>query len=154
MKINPRLLDPSIYRHAFEMTTRFGDLDTQNHLNNSRLSEFYQEARVSFNARLEREHGLKRPVGSRSLVAHVSIDYLAEISYPHPVTMRVGVSQIGRTSLTLITALFSEGRCAGLARVVLVNSDAQGPSPLIPEWRDILSLYQLPADALMETQRN
>ena len=148
MKTNPRLLDPAIYRHSFEMTTRFSDLDTQKHLNNSRLTEFYQEARVSFNALLEREHGFKRPVGSRSLVAHISIDYLAEVSYPHPVTMRVGVAQVGRTSLTLVIALFSEGRCAGLARAVLVNSDANGPSPITPEWREMLNLYQLPADAL------
>jgi acyl-CoA thioester hydrolase len=148
MKTNPRLLDPSIYRHSVNVSPRFSDLDTQQHLNNSRLTEFYQEARVSFNARLEREHGFKRPVGSRSLVAHISIDYLAEVSYPHTVTMRLGIAQIGRTSITLMIALFSEGRCAGIGKVVLVNSDANGPAPLTDTWREILQLYQLPAEAL------
>jgi acyl-CoA thioester hydrolase len=148
MKTNPRLLDASIYRHAIEVSSRFSDLDTQKHLNNSRLTEFYQEARVSFNGLLEREHGFIRPAGTRSLVAHISIDYLAEVSYPHPVTMRMGVASVGRTSLTLIIALFSEGRCAGIAKVVLVNSDANGPAAITPEWREMLNLYQLPADAL------
>jgi hypothetical protein len=50
--------------------------------------------------------------------------------------------------LTLLIALFSEGRCAGLAKVVLVNSDAQGPTPLTEAWREMLKGYQLPADAL------
>ena len=148
MKPNPRLQDPSIYRHSIEITTRFSDLDLQRHLNNVRLLEFYQEARVSFYARLEREHGFCRPQGSRAMVAHISLDYLAEVSYPGPVELRVGVANIGRTSQTLAIALFSEARCAGLASVVVVNNDAQGPAPLTDEWRKLLQMYMLPPDAL------
>lgn len=148
MKLNPRLLDPNIYRHSVEIVPRFSDLDAQNHLNNARLAEFYQEARVSFYGRLTSEHGFQRPAGNRSLVAHLAIDYLAEVSYPHPVTMRVGVMSIGRTSQTLAIALFSEGHCAGLAKVVLVNGDAQGPAPITPEWRELLNQYLLPPDAV------
>lgn len=147
MKPNPRLLDPDSYRHSVEITPRFSDLDAQNHLNNARIAEFYQEARVSFYARLVSEHGFRRPAGNRSLVAHIAIDYLAEVNYPQPVTMKVAVAGIGRTSQTLTIALFSEGRCAGLAKVVLVNSDAQGPAPITDEWRELLSLYLLPPDA-------
>jgi acyl-CoA thioester hydrolase len=148
MKPNPRLIDPSIYRHSVEIMPRFSDLDVQHHLNNVRLAEFYQEARVSFYGRLAREHDFRRPVETRALVAHIAIDYLAEVNYPQPVTMKVGVANIGRTSQTLAIALFSEGRCAGLAKVVLVNNDAQGPVPITDEWRELLSMYLLPPDAL------
>jgi acyl-CoA thioesterase FadM len=48
MKINPRLLDPASYHHSSEITPRFSDVDAQQHLNNARLTEFYQEARVLF----------------------------------------------------------------------------------------------------------
>ena len=148
MKINPGLLDPNIYRHSIEITPRFSDIDAQNHLNNSRITEFYQEARVSFSARLEREHGFKRPAGSRSLVAHIAIDYLAEVNYPRPVTVKLGVANVGRTSQTLAIALFSEDRCAGFAKVILVNADANGPAPINDEWRQVLNLYALPPDLL------
>lgn len=148
MKPNPRLLDPSIYRHSIDITPRFSDVDVQRHLNNVRLLEFYQEARVSFYARLEREHGFRRPATNRTMVAHISLDYLREVNYPQPVEMKVGVANIGRTSQTLAVALFSDGQCAGLAKVVLVNNDAQGPAPITDEWRDLLKLYQLPPDAL------
>ena len=144
MKIDPRLLDPGIYPHSVEITPRFSDVDAQQHLNNARLTEFYQEARVSFYGRLDREHGFRRPPGNRFLVAHIAIDYLAEVNYPQPVTMKVAVAHIGRTSHTLAIALFSEGRCAGLARVVLVNSDAHGPAQIPEEWREALSRCLLP----------
>ena len=148
MKLNPRLLDPSIYRHSLEITPRFSDVDAQNHLNNARLSEFYQEARVSFNSRLQREHGFKRSAETRSLVAHTSIDYLAELNYPQPVTVKLGVAHVGRTSQTLAIALFSDGRCAGFAKVILVNADANGPVPISDEWRQVLNLYALPPGLL------
>jgi acyl-CoA thioester hydrolase len=144
MKIDPRLLDPGIYRHSSDITPRFSDVDAQQHLNNARLTEFYQEARVSFYARLDREHGFRRPAESRHLVAHIAIDYLAEVNYPQPVTMKVAVAHIGRSSQTLAIALFSEGRCAGFAKVVLVYTDVNGPAPLPEEWRVALSRYLLP----------
>jgi len=150
MKLNPRLLDPGIYRHSIDITPRFSDVDAQNHLNNARLGEFYQEARVSFYTYLQRAHGFKRPVGNRSLVAHTSIDYLAELNYPQLVTVKLGVAKVGRTSQTLAIALFGESRCAGFAKVILVNADADGPAPISDEWRQILSLYALPPGLLGE----
>ncbi len=146
MKVNPRLLDASIYPFSFDMPSRFSDVDSQKHLNNSRLTEFYQESRVAFYTNIERKHNFKRPDGHRFLVAHIAIDYLAEVNYPQMITMRVGIAKIGRTSQTLQIGLFSEGRCAGLARVVLVSGGPEGPMPISDEWRGMLSSYLLPAD--------
>lgn len=146
MKINSRLLDPAIYCHGFDMPSRFSDIDSQNHLNNVRIGEFYQEGRVAFFAQLVREQNLQRPDGLRVLIAHIAIDYLAEICYPQLVTVKLGVAKVGRTSITLQMALFSEGRCAGLANVVVVNADAQGTAPIPDDWRAALNLYLLPRD--------
>jgi acyl-CoA thioester hydrolase len=146
MKPNPRLLDPSVYPHSVEITTRFSDVDQLQHLNNSRLAEFYQEARLSFYQHLEREHGYVRRPDSRLLVAHLAIDYLAEVHYPHPVTMRVGLAHIGRTSMTLAIALFSQGRCCGLAKSVMVYIEGAGPAPLPDDYRGVLQQYLMPAE--------
>lgn len=148
MKINPRLLEASTYPFSFDMPSRFSDVDSQKHLNNSRLTEFYQEARVAFYTSVERQHNFKRPEGHRFLVAHIAIDYLAEVNYPQLVTMRIGIAKIGRTSQTLQIGLFSEGRCAGLAKVVLVSAGPAGPLPISEEWRALLSNYLLPSDAV------
>jgi acyl-CoA thioester hydrolase len=148
MKRNPLLLDPAIYRYGFDIAPRFSDIDLQNHLNNVRIGEFYQEGRVTFFAQLVREQNLQRAEGLRVLIAHIAIDYLAEISYPQLVTVKLGVVKLGRTSITLQMALFSEGRCAGLANVVVVNADAQGSAPIPDDWRAALNHYLLPSDAL------
>ena len=146
MKPNPRLLDPSIYPHSVEITTRFSDVDQLQHLNNSRLAEFYQEARLSFYQHLEHAHGYVRRPGSRLLVAHLAIDYLVEVHYPHPVTMRVGLAHIGRTSMTLAVALFSQGRCGGLAKTVMVYTEGGRPESLPDDFRAILQQYVMPAE--------
>lgn len=148
MKINLRLLDANIYRSSFDMPSRFSDVDLQNHLNNSRLGEFYQEGRVMFFNQLIRDNNLQKAEGRRVLVAHSAIDYLAEINYPQLVQVKLGISNIGRTSITVQMALFSEDRCAGLAKVVVVNADAKGPAPITDEWRAALNQYALPPEVL------
>lgn len=146
MKVDPRLLGADIYPFSFDMSSRFSDVDPQMHLNNSRLTEFYQEARVVFYTTIERKHNFARPEGHRFLVAHIAIDYLAEVNYPQLITMRIGIAKIGRTSQTLRIGLFSEGRCAGLARVVLVSAGSNGPTLISDEWRVLLSYYLLPSE--------
>ncbi len=146
MKINPRFLDASAYRYSVDMPTRFSDIDLQNHLNNTRIGEFYQEGRVRFFNQLVTDKNLHRPEWMRVLVAHIAIDYLAEVSYPHAVTMRLAIANLGRTSITLQMALFSEGRCAGLAKVVVVIANAQGPTQIPDDWRAALSEHVLSAE--------
>ena len=146
MKPNPALLEPDSYPYSFEITTRFSDIDRLQHLNNVRLAEFYQEARVSFYHHLERAHGYVRQPGSRFLVAHLAIDYLAEVRYPHPVTMRVGIAYIGRTSNTIASALFSQGRCCGLGKAVVVYNEGEQPTPLPEDLRAILQQYLMPTE--------
>ncbi|MET0987278.1 MAG: thioesterase family protein [Steroidobacteraceae bacterium] len=146
MKPDPRLLDPSIYPHSIEVSARFSDVDPQQHLNNARLVEFYQEARLSFYQRLRSEHGYQRDARSRILVAHLSVDYLGEVDYPGSVVMRLGVTHIGRSSHTTITALFAAGRCAGLAKAVLVYGIDGAGVPIPDELRALLSRYQLPQE--------
>jgi acyl-CoA thioester hydrolase len=144
MKNNPLLLDRNSYRHSVDITPRFSDLTTAQHLNNVRLVEFYQEARISFDARLKREQDGESLINTRVLVAHLSIDYLREVSYQHSITMRAGVQRIGTTSYQLAIALISNNQCAGLARMVLVNMDGSDPSAITGEWRKLLSSYLLP----------
>lgn len=148
MKINPRLRDADIYRYSFDMPSRFSDVDLQNHLNNTRLGEFYQEGRVFFFNQLIRDNNLTEAEGRRVLVAHSAIDYVAEINYPQVVSVKLGIEKIGRTSLTLQMSLFSEGRCAGLAKVVVVNADDKGPAVITDEWRAALSQFLLPPELL------
>jgi len=147
MKPNPRRLDAGIYPYRFDITTRFADLDPNRHLNNVRLMEYYQEARVMFHAALHDEFAALAARDGRTLVAHQSIDYLGEVGHPGKVTVGVGVLRVGTSSFTLGLGMFQEGRCTGIAATVIVHSDNAGPSPLPGSLREILKKKLLPEDA-------
>ncbi len=147
MKPNPRRLELATYPHTFEITTRFADVDPQWHLNNVRIAEYYQEGRVSFHAAMKVEFNLERERGSRTLVAHQSIDYLGEVAYPGTVTIGVGIARVGSTSYTIALGMFQNGRCVGISDAVLVHATKEGPAPLPDRQREVLSLKLLPQDA-------
>lgn len=148
MKVNPILLDAASYRFSYDMPTRFSDIDLQNHLNNTRIGEFYQEGRVRFFNGLVDAKKMQRPDWLRVLVANIDINYLAEVNYPQIVSMKLAIAKLGRTSITLQMAMFSEGHCAGLAKVVIVIGNEQGTAPIPDDWRAALTDYLLPAEAL------
>lgn len=154
MKTDPRLLDANSYHFSFDMPSRYSDVDSQHHLNNVRLGEFYQEGRVIFFNSLIRENNLSRPQGHRVLVAHSGIDFVSEICYPEIVAVKLAIENIGRTSLKLQMALFiddkykgqgAESKCAGLAKIVVVNADNTGAIPIADDWREALKKYLLPS---------
>ena len=147
MTPNPRRLDLTVYPYQFDLAPRYSDLDPQMHLNNVRLADYYQEGRVLFYRALQRDFGFEADGESRTLVAHLSIDYLAEVRYPQGVKLGIGVTRIGRSSYSLGLALFQSAQCVGLAVTVMVRTSAQGPIPLPPQLRDILQQKLLPEDA-------
>jgi len=147
MKLNPRRRELAVYPNRFEVASRFSDLDTQWHVNNVRLLEYYQEARILFHRRLCDEFDFDLDKVGRLLVAHMSVDYLQEIRYPGIVTLGIGILRVGNSSYTLGAGMFQEERCAGLAMTVLVNAGKDGPARLPAEFVTILRKKQLPDDA-------
>jgi acyl-CoA thioester hydrolase len=148
MKHNPRRLQLDTYPHRTEITLRFADIDPQWHLNNVRVGEYYQEARVAFFRHLSTTAGYERAAGSRTLVAHQSIDYLGEVTYPGTIVVGIGVSRIGTSSWSFGMGMFKDARCVGLSSTVLVYGLAEGAAPLPPAYRALLERFLLPADAL------
>jgi acyl-CoA thioester hydrolase len=148
MKHNPRRLQLDTYPHRIEMTLRFADIDPQWHVNNVRVGEYYQEARVSFFRHLGTALGYERAAGSRTLVVHQSIDYLNEVTYPGSIVVGIGVSRIGTSSWSFAMGMFRQMQCVGLSSTVLVYGFAGGAAPLPPEFRALLERFHLPADSL------
>lgn len=131
-KPDPARLDPAIYPHAIDISTRFGDMDANRHLNNVAYARFFEEARVRFNADL-----LNGPDGERLpelgqqriMVAAVQIAYLHEGRYGPPVRIGIGVSRIGNSSFHMGAAAFQEGRCIATHDVVIAASGRAGGLP-------------------------
>ena len=146
MRNDPRWRDLAAYPYAVTLEMRYGDMDVWRHLNNVSAARFYEEGRIRFMDDLrkrEAEYGRQR---FRLMVAHTAIDYLAEGHYPHPITVGVGIVSLGNSSYRVGEALFQQGKCIGLADVVLTHIGENGSAPLPEIVRATHGNYLLPSD--------
>lgn len=148
MKHNPQRLKLDTYPFRTDITLRFADIDPQWHLNNVRVGEYYQEARVTFFRHLNRDFGYQRTPGSRTLVVHQSIDYLNEVTHPGLITVGIGVTRVGSSSWSCGMGLFKDNQCAGLSTTVLVYGLENGAAPIPDDYRALLQRFLLPAESL------
>jgi acyl-CoA thioester hydrolase len=131
------------YPFHLDIPIRLADLDHQRHVNNVRVGEFYQDARVALFRPIVDQHGAPREHGRRIVVAHHAMDFLAELSFPGVVTVGVGVGKLGRSSVEFGCGLFQDGRCAGLAKTVVVHMTREGPAVLPDPLRAALQTLRL-----------
>jgi acyl-CoA thioester hydrolase len=141
MRNDPRRRDPATYPFAATLEMRFGDMDVWRHLNNVAAVRLYEEGRIRFLDHVRRENPDYAAQRFRLMVAHASVDYLAEGHYPHPIEVRLGVAAIGNSSYRVGEALFQQGRCIGLADVVLAHIGDAGAAPLPDIMRSTLGRY-------------
>jgi acyl-CoA thioester hydrolase len=144
MKSDPTRLVLASYPFHLDIPVRLADLDHQQHVNNVRVGEFYQDARIAFFRPIVDEHGALREHGRRVVVAHHATDFLAEITFPGVVTVGVGIAKLGRSSIEFGCAVFQGGRCSGLATTVIVHMTHDGPAVLPDALRNVLLTKRLP----------
>lgn len=134
-RIPPHRLDAGRYPFKVRILARYADVDPLWHINNVALAQYYEEARVSATMKIMGGQRIPTPSGERILIAHQSIDYLREGSYPGTLDIGVGVLRIGNSSYTYGMAMFQEALCVSVSEAVLVFADASGPARLPDEYR-------------------
>jgi acyl-CoA thioesterase FadM len=110
---DPARLVRETYPFRIDVRTRFGDLDTNRHVNNVALAGWYLDAIAELHLDV-----LGYPTGGPldSLAASsLRIDYLAEVLYPAIHQLRVGVVEVDESSVRYACGLFDGPRCIGLA---------------------------------------
>jgi acyl-CoA thioester hydrolase len=111
---------------------RFGDLDPNQHVNNAVYATYFETGRVTLMK--DRSYGLM-PVGLAWIMARLDIHFRAELRWPGTIELGLGVSKLGRTSVTFDQVVFSAGRCVASAHSVnvLIDETTRKPTPLTPE---------------------
>ncbi|MFP5395638.1 MAG: acyl-CoA thioesterase [Alphaproteobacteria bacterium] len=136
------LLDPARYPFAHMITTRFADVDPNQHLNNVALAAMMEDARVRFNLAM----GSAIKIGERrAMVASVSMEYLSQGHFPDPVTVHCAVERIGNSSWTVVQLLAQNGRPVAFARSALVAIADDRPTPIAEDYRPVLAQWSLTA---------
>jgi acyl-CoA thioester hydrolase len=123
---------PADYPFRVSEVVRFGDLDSQGHVNQAVYSTYFESGRVA----MFRDKDLGIGVADIGfVVARIEIDYLHELHWPNDIEVGTGVAEIGRSSFTMAQAIFRGETCIAFARVTLVCIDlmTRKPVPLAPE---------------------
>lgn len=110
---DPARLVRETYPFRLDVRTRFGDLDTNRHVNNVALVGWYLDALAELHLDV-----LGYPTGGPldSLApSSLQIDYLAEVHYPGIHQLRVGVVDLDGDAVRYACGLFDGSRCLGLA---------------------------------------
>lgn len=113
------LTDPANYRHWTTVTIRYRDLDPLGHINNSVYSEWFEAARVM----LTRKLSAAGPEWMTTALARMTINFLAETTWPGEVEIGGRLLGIGNRSFRSAYGVFRDGRCLATAECVSVWFD-------------------------------
>ena len=122
----PRLED---FPYRLSDNVRFGDLDPNQHVNNAVYATYFETGRVTLMK--DRSLGLM-PEGLAWIMVRLDIHFRAELRWPGQIDLGLGVTKLGRTSVTFEQVVFSEGQCVASAQAVTVLIDelTRKPTPL------------------------
>lgn len=125
------------YPFSAQISTRYSDLDPQNHVNNVAVAAIYEEGRSRFIAWLVAniEQDLEPP---QRMIAEVRIRYLKQIHYPTTLSVTAKILHIGERSYRIGQALFQAGVCLGMCETVIVHSDGLRSVAISEAWRSTL----------------
>lgn len=121
---------------------RFGDMDRQGHVNNAVFSTYLETGRVGII--YHETEGLLVP-GTTTVMARLEIDFLRELRWPGTVEIGTAVAEIGRSSYTLLQAVFHERDWAAIGRatMVLIDRETRRAKALPPELLERLNRLRL-----------
>jgi len=133
-KPDPALLAPARYPATCTIATRYGDLDTNRHINNIAMAAMFEDARVRFQLGLAAEGEL--PL---FMIVSFGIEYLSQAHYPEAITFHSAVTGHGRSSITLLQLAVQGTAPVALATSVMVLTDGSRPVPLPDHWAPALT---------------
>ena len=101
---------------------RYGDTDRQGHVNNAVFATLLETGRIGL---LEAGDRPLQGAGYNFVLARLSIDFLAEITWPGTVEVGTALTKLGNSSIGVTQALFQHGKCVAISASVVVQVDPQ-----------------------------
>lgn len=139
-KPDPALLDSARYPFTCRIEPRFGDLDTNMHINNVALVGILEEARVRFH-RASGYHRAQDDIAS--MVASFAVEFLGQSFYPDALDISVASEGVGRTSHVVSQLATQNGQLVAFARSVIVSTRDGRPVELPESFRHSVQSWML-----------
>jgi acyl-CoA thioester hydrolase len=133
------------YRLYCPIQVRYGDLDPQGHVNNTRYLAYTEQARISYLLELGLWDGVSF-LDLGLIVADVHMTYLIPIVIGQSIQVGVCVTRIGNKSIQFEYQIEDEdtGKVMARGQSVMVTFDyrAGASIPVPTEWREKISAFE------------
>ena len=120
---------PMLYR--CELPVRYGDMDSNQHVNNTRYYQYLEEARILW---LDGLGAHRREVGQGLVLLTCTHHFLRPVVHPNTVIVELFAGDVGRTSLSLDHRMFVKGQPElvgqGDVKMVWIDVSPQRPIPV------------------------
>lgn len=149
MNRKPELND---FPHKTFEKLRFVDTDRQGHVNSSVFNTMLETGRAEI---LYNPNQSLAAENCSFVIAHLNLDFLAEITWPGQIDIGTKVTRIGRSSIDMEQAVYQNGRCAATAKttIVHVNNSTRRSHPLGELAISALSTFCLTENELKEDEK-
>ena len=136
----------SDFRFFHPIEVRYGDLDPQGHLNNSKYLTFFETGRINYFTHL----GLFTPGQSfmdiNVIMAEARVTFLAAVQFGTPIKVGVRTSKMGNKSMTvdqnIVHAETGEVLASGEVILVAYDYHAQKSVPIPDVMREKISEFE------------
>lgn len=120
---------------------RYGDTDSQGHVNNAVFSTFLETGRTELLYEVDIWKDEKPIFG----LVNSNINLMSEINWPGTVEIGTGVKKIGSSSITFSHGLYQNGILVALAETITVLMDelTRKSKPLSDETKEALKKYKV-----------
>jgi acyl-CoA thioester hydrolase len=120
---------------------RYGDTDSQGHVNNAVFSTFLETGRTELLYEVDIWKDEKPIFG----LVNSNINLMSEINWPGTVEIGTGVKKIGSSSITFTHGLYQNGILVALAETITVLMDelTRKSKPLSDETKEALNKYKV-----------
>jgi len=119
----------------------WGDQDAFGHVNNNAYFRWFESARIALSQRIGLFE-LFKAEGIGPILASVSCDYRRQVTFPDTIHAAIRITKVGRTSLGLEHAIFSQSQQAiaaeGTSTIVIFDYRANKPQPIPEEIRQAI----------------
>lgn len=131
------------YPHHYEVQTRRSDSVGNGHIPNATLAAYFDDAREGLHVAVMASSPYA-DVGALSLVlGEIGMRFVGNVSFPSRLTIGVGISRVGRTSLEEAAGFFCEGRCLVLASCTMIKLVDRRPAAISDEERVAMDRYRV-----------
>ena len=126
--------------HTVVVPIRWGDMDAIGHVNNTVYFRYMEQTRVDWSHAFARRLGRDAFASDGPLIVNASCTFLAPLTYPGEVEVRMFLDAPGRTSVQSYYEIWMNGRkyADGAAKLVWVDMKTARPIPLPEPLRTLL----------------